>query len=108
MQSLVDGILLWQGACEFISASRKLEPLGFDRDRAWREIHRLHRACRLQSIQSAWIIKFSLNEIIIPRNSLVLCGPAGSGKYRLNGETQSNTPVRISRSLNRRLQRPAG
>ena len=34
-----------------------------------------------QSIQSALITRIALNEIIIPRNSLVvLCGPAGSGK----------------------------
>ena len=48
VQSLVDGILLWQVACEFISASRKLAPFGFDRDRAWREIQRLHRVWTLK------------------------------------------------------------
>ena len=43
VQSLVDGVLLWQVACEFIAASRKLEPLGFNRDRAYQEIRRLQR-----------------------------------------------------------------
>lgn len=43
VQSLVDGVLLWQVACEFISASRKLAPLGFGRDRAWQEMYKLHR-----------------------------------------------------------------
>ena len=31
--SLADGLLLWQVVCEFLSASRKLAPLGFDFDR---------------------------------------------------------------------------
>lgn len=43
VQSLVDGVLLWQVACEFIAASRKLEPLGFNRDKAYQEIRRLQR-----------------------------------------------------------------
>jgi len=43
VRSLVDGVLLWQVACEFIAASRKLEPFGFDRVRAYQEIHRLHQ-----------------------------------------------------------------
>jgi predicted nucleic acid-binding protein len=28
VKSLIDGVLLWQVACEFIAASRKLEPYG--------------------------------------------------------------------------------
>jgi predicted nucleic acid-binding protein len=34
-------VLLWQVACEFISASRKLAPFGFTQAQAWREIERL-------------------------------------------------------------------
>ena len=37
-------------ACEFVSASRKLEPFGFDRARAWQEIHRL---------QQLWVTKLA-------------------------------------------------
>ena len=33
--SLSDGVLLWQVACEFIAASRKLEGQGFTPDQAW-------------------------------------------------------------------------
>ena len=33
--SLSDGVLLWQVACEFIAASRKLEDQGFTPDQAW-------------------------------------------------------------------------
>jgi predicted nucleic acid-binding protein len=38
---LSDGALLWQVACEFISASRKLAPFGFTQAEAWRELQRL-------------------------------------------------------------------
>lgn len=41
VQSIIDGVLLWQVACEFIAASRKLEHLGFSPDKAWQELHRL-------------------------------------------------------------------
>jgi predicted nucleic acid-binding protein len=33
-----DGILLWQVACEFIAASRKLSPQGFTQDDAWNRL----------------------------------------------------------------------
>ncbi|HVQ36969.1 MAG TPA: PIN domain-containing protein [Pyrinomonadaceae bacterium] len=38
---LSDGALLWQVACEFVSASRKLAPFGFTQAQAWREVERL-------------------------------------------------------------------
>lgn len=41
VKSLTNGVLLWQVACEFIAASRKLGPFGFGQERAWREIHGL-------------------------------------------------------------------
>jgi predicted nucleic acid-binding protein len=41
--SLIDGVLLWQVACEFIAASRKLGSYGFSREEAWLEIHRLQQ-----------------------------------------------------------------
>jgi hypothetical protein len=31
MQSLTDGVLIWQIACEYLAASRKLEPFGYSR-----------------------------------------------------------------------------
>ncbi len=39
--SLTDGVLLWQVACEFVAASRKLSAFGFDVEQAWREVRRL-------------------------------------------------------------------
>jgi predicted nucleic acid-binding protein len=31
-------VLLWQVGCEFIAASRKLEPFGFTREQAWQSL----------------------------------------------------------------------
>ncbi len=39
--SLTDGVLLWQVACEFVAASRKLAGFGFTVDQAWREVKKL-------------------------------------------------------------------
>jgi len=39
--SLTNAALLWQVACEYVSASRKLAPLGFRQEDAWRELNRL-------------------------------------------------------------------
>lgn len=41
VQSLPDAVLLWQVACEYIAASRKLEPLGYSRVQAWQYLHEL-------------------------------------------------------------------
>lgn len=43
VQSLTDGALLWQVACEYLAASRKLEPLGYDRSQAWQDLHDLQQ-----------------------------------------------------------------
>jgi len=39
--SIDDGVLLWRVACEYIAASRKLEPLGYSWKEAWDDIHSL-------------------------------------------------------------------
>jgi predicted nucleic acid-binding protein len=41
--SLIDGVLLWQVSCEYLAASRKLEPLGYDRAQAWQYIRDLQQ-----------------------------------------------------------------
>lgn len=43
IQALTDGVLLWQVACEYLSASRKLEPFGYNRAQAWLDIRDLRR-----------------------------------------------------------------
>lgn len=41
IQSQADGVLLWQVACEHLSASRKLESQGYSLQRAWLDIRDL-------------------------------------------------------------------
>lgn len=43
ISDLVDGILLWQVACEYLAASRKLESLGYDRVQAYQYIRDLQQ-----------------------------------------------------------------
>ncbi|WGV25863.1 hypothetical protein [Halotia branconii] len=38
---LTDGVLLWQVACEYLAASRKLESLGYDKSQAYQYIRDL-------------------------------------------------------------------
>jgi len=39
--NLTDGALLWQVACEFIAASRKLTAVGYTQAQAWSELEQL-------------------------------------------------------------------
>lgn len=41
IESLADAVLLWQVASEYLSASRKLEPIGYNRKQAWQDIRDL-------------------------------------------------------------------
>jgi predicted nucleic acid-binding protein len=41
IESLTDPVLLWQVACEYVSVSKKLEPLGYSREQAWHDIRDL-------------------------------------------------------------------
>jgi len=38
---LTDGVLLWQVAIEFVAAARKLAPLGFSTEDAWRTLNEM-------------------------------------------------------------------
>lgn len=44
LSSLTDGVLLWQVACEYIAASRKLEPFGYDRSQALADLSDMREA----------------------------------------------------------------
>jgi predicted nucleic acid-binding protein len=41
--NLTEGILLWQVACEYLAASRKLEPFGYNRTQAYQYIRDLQQ-----------------------------------------------------------------
>jgi predicted nucleic acid-binding protein len=43
VSSLTEGILLWQVACEYLAASRKLESLGYNRAQAYQYIRDLQQ-----------------------------------------------------------------
>jgi predicted nucleic acid-binding protein len=43
VSALTEGVLLWQVACEYLAASRKLESLGYDRTRAYQYIRDLQQ-----------------------------------------------------------------
>ena len=43
VSNLTEGILLWQVACEYLAASRKLESLGYDRAQAYQNIRDLQQ-----------------------------------------------------------------
>ncbi|BAG03860.1 PIN domain-containing protein [Microcystis aeruginosa] len=41
--NLTEGVLIWQVACEYLAASRKLEPFGYDRAQAYQYIRDLQQ-----------------------------------------------------------------
>jgi hypothetical protein len=43
VSTLTDSVLLWQVACEYLAASRKLEPLGYDRAQVYQYIRDLQQ-----------------------------------------------------------------
>jgi predicted nucleic acid-binding protein len=43
VRTLPRGVLLWQVACEYISASRKLEPFGYSKEKTWQDIQKLRK-----------------------------------------------------------------
>lgn len=47
IKTLEEGVLLWQVACEFVAATRKLAAYGFTTDRAWRILRELRQAWSL-------------------------------------------------------------
>jgi predicted nucleic acid-binding protein len=52
--SLTDGVLLWQVACEYIAASRKLEPFGYDRTQALADVADMREAWK--TILPTWSV----------------------------------------------------
>lgn len=42
VESLVDGVLLWQVACEYVAAARKLSSIGVTTDIVWANLHVMH------------------------------------------------------------------
>ncbi|MDQ3745198.1 MAG: PIN domain-containing protein [Acidobacteriota bacterium] len=67
VDSLPDAVLLWQVACEYIAASRKFEPLGYSREKAWQDVNKLRALWATQSL--TWEV-LGRAEDLLPRYSL--------------------------------------
>jgi predicted nucleic acid-binding protein len=68
IDSLPDGVLLWQVTCEYLAASRKLAPLGYSLDQAFDDIGELSQlwsvalpSPRMIGITRDWLSRFSLS-----------------------------------------------
>ena len=46
VSSLTDGVLIWQVACEYVAAARKLKALGVTNDEIWRNLRLLQSSGR--------------------------------------------------------------
>lgn len=56
---LTDGLLIWQVACEYLAASRKLEPLGYERTQVYQYIRDLQQVW--YTVLPTWAL------LIVPR-----------------------------------------
>lgn len=65
--SLTDGVLLWQVACEYVAAARKLERLGFDLQQVWADLDALRRVWR--AVTPTWQTMFRAR-VLLDRYSL--------------------------------------
>ena len=62
VQSLTDAVLLWQVACEYIAASRKLIASGYSAEMAWEDIRKL---------QTVWETKLPTLAVLIRAEDLM-------------------------------------
>lgn len=67
IESLDNGVLLWQVATEYLAASRKLAPLGYDYKQAWQDIRDLRKVWH--TILPSWNI-LDRAELLLIRYSL--------------------------------------
>ena len=56
VSALTEGVLLWQVACEYLAASRKLESLGYNRVQAYQYI---------RDLQQIWSQRFQHGTLLI-------------------------------------------
>jgi predicted nucleic acid-binding protein len=54
IQTLLDGVLIWQVATEYIAITRKLEPLGYNRKKAFDDLRLLRSAWK--TILPSWAV----------------------------------------------------
>lgn len=62
VSGLTDGVLIWQVACEYLAASRKLESLGYNREQAYQYI---------RDLQQVWYTALPTWEVIDRAEDLI-------------------------------------
>ena len=67
VESLSDGVLLWQVACEYVAVSRKLESFGYSSVHAWQYIRELQEAW--DTLLPTWEV-LERAEVLLRRYSL--------------------------------------
>src|SRR5205823_12227238 len=67
LRSLTDAVLLWQVACEYIAAARKLEPLGFTRAQALSDVADMRAAW--YAVEPTWAV-MDRAEVLLAKYSL--------------------------------------
>lgn len=96
IESLSDGVLLWQVACEYLAASRKLEPLGYSLRDAVNDLHDLRAVWT--TLLPSWAVldraedlmsRFSLSFW----DALILAACLDSGVDRLYSEDFGSYPT---------------
>jgi predicted nucleic acid-binding protein len=62
LSSMTDGVLLWQVASEYLAASRKLEPLGYNRSEAYEYIRDLQQVW--YTVLPSWAVINRVEELL--------------------------------------------
>ena len=62
VQALTSAVLLWQVACEYIAASRKIASSGYSIDMAWQDVRKL---------RTVWLPKFPTLDVLTRAEDLM-------------------------------------
>jgi len=89
IDTLDDGVLLWQVACEYVAASRKLAAFGLDQQRALADLGRLRRKWR--PVVSHWPVLDRAESLMLSGNlsfwdALIVAACVENGVTRLYSE----------------------
>lgn len=92
--SLTDGVLLWQVACEYIAASRKLTAFGLNQQQAFADLQRLRGVW--QPILPTWAVLDKAENLISGGNvsfwdALILAACMENGIKRLYSEDMDSS-----------------
>jgi len=89
LSSLADGVLLWQVACEYIAASRKLERFGYDQTQALADVADMREAW--DTILPTWSIMDKATQLLAKYqlsfwDAMIIAACLESGVTRLYSE----------------------